>query len=304
MASLHVPSLLKETAANYTRHKSAWLAAALAYFTIFAIAPLIIVLVEIGGIVLGQHQGIRHEIFGYMAQTTGPAGADAVRGIVDTTLRQPRQGIIAQVVGWAVFILAAVGLFTSLQDALNTIWDVTPKKAGGIMGFVKNRLLSFGLILAVAFLLLVSLVINTALTGFTAKLTSVFAGLPVLMKTIDFIISFGVVTLMFATLYRFLPDVRIEWRDVWRGAAVTALIFVVGQFILGWYLGRASVASAYGAFGSLIIFLLWTNYSAQIFLFGAEFTHVFARRHGSHAQGDASAIRGTTPSPLNVNVAR
>jgi membrane protein len=124
-------------------------------------------------------------------------------------------------------------------------------------------------------------------------------GLPALVKVVDFAISFGVITLLFAMMYRYLPDARIEWSDVWAGAALTAALFVIGQFLLGWYLGRASVASAYGAFGSLVVFLLWTNYSAQIFLFGAEFTHAFARRHGSHSAA-ASTVRGTTDSPLSA----
>lgn len=298
MARFAAVPLLTETYQSFTKHKAQWLAAALAYFTIFAIAPLIIVLVEIGSIFLGHHQAVRAEIFGYMGQTVGKPGADAVRGIVDATLSQKRQGVAAQIIGWAVFVLAAIGLFSSLQDALNTVWEVTPKKTG-FLATLKNRVLSFGLILGVAFLLLVSLGVNTALTGFAHTLNDIFPGFPLLMKAVDFAVSFGVITLLFALIYRYLPDVRIEWRDVWTGAALTAALFDVGQFLLGWYLGRASVASTYGAFGSLIVFLLWTNYSAQIFLFGAEFTRAYARRHGSHAFAAAS-VRGSTDSPLSA----
>lgn len=291
--------LFNDAFRNFTKHKGQWLAAALAYFTTFAIAPLIIVLVEIGGLFLGSHGSLRDEIFTYMSQTAGPAGTAAVRAIVDSTLSHQGQGIVSQIIGWAVFILAAIGMFGALQDALNTVWEVKPQPSAGIGATIKARVLSFGLLLAVAFILLVSLGVTTAITGLAAHLNGVLPGLPVLVKAIDFAVSFGVITLLFAMIYRYLPDVRIEWRDVWAGSALTAVLFDVGQFLLGWYLGRASVASAYGAFGSLVVFLLWTNYSAQIFLFGAEFTHAFARRSGSHSAG-TSMVRGSTDSPLTA----
>lgn len=291
--------LVKDTYGNFTKHKGQWLAAALAYFTIFAIAPLIIVLVEIGGFILGSHGSLRDEIFTYLGQTAGPAGTDAVRAIVDATLNHQGQGIISQIIGWAIFIVAAIGMFGALQDTLNTVWEVQPQPRSGIIATIKNRVLSFGLLLAVAFILLVSLGVTTAISALAMQLNGLLPGLPTLVKVIDFAISFGVITVLFAMIYRYLPDVRIEWRDVWAGAALTAALFDVGQFLLGWYLGRASVASAYGAFGSLVVFLLWTNYSAQIFLFGAEFTHAFARRHGSHS-ATASTVRGTTDSPLSA----
>lgn len=271
----------KQSWADFQRHNSQWLAAALAYFVAFAIAPLIIVLVEIAGLVIQDHQRVLNLIFGYLQRDAG-AGAGAVKQIVAATFNEPRKGIVAEIIGWIVFIVAAVGLFGAVQFALNTIWDVTPQK----MTFkqaVRQRASSFGVMLGIALLLLVSMEVNALLTMMSAYFTHIFPGFATLMKIADFAVSFGVLWVAFAALYEYLPECRIEWRDVWMGAAVTSFLFVVGQFLLGWYLGRAGISSGYGAFGSLVVFLIWVNYSAQIVLFGAEVTQVFARRYGSKA---------------------
>ncbi len=280
-ASEFVP-VVKQTVGEYQRHQAQWLAAALAYFTTFAIAPLIIVMVEIAGIFLGNHHQARHEIFGYLSSSAGSGAGNAVRGIVDSTLHQRRSGTLAQIIGWIIFILAAIGFFAALQQALNTVWDVQPQKTG-FMQTVRQRALSFAVVMGLALLLLISLLLNAVLTGAAHALVHIFPLFPTLIKIADFVVSFGIITLVFALLFRFLPDVRIDWSDVWLGAAITSLLFVIGQFLLGWYLGRAGISSTYGAFGSLVIFLLWVNYTAQIVLLGAEFTHVYARQHGSHA---------------------
>ena len=281
----------KQSWADFQRHNSQWLAAALAYFAAFAIAPLIIVLVEIAGLVIQDHQRVLNLIFGYLQRDAG-AGAGAVKQIVAATFNEPRKGIVAEIIGWIVFIVAAVGLFGAVQFALNTIWDVTPQK----MTFkqaVRQRASSFGVMLGIALLLLVSIGVNALLTLMSAYFTHIFPGFATLMKIADFAVSFGVLWVAFAALYEYLPECRIEWRDVWVGAAVTSFLFVVGQFLLGWYLGRAGISSGYGAFGSLVVFLIWVNYSAQIVLFGAEVTQVFARRYGSKAA--SKTTRGEIP---------
>jgi membrane protein len=276
---------------DFQRHNGQWLAAALAYFAAFAIAPLIIVLVEIAGLVVHDHQKVLNLVFGYLQRDAG-AGAGAVKQIVAATFNQPRTGVVAEIVGWIVFIVAAVGLFSAVQFALNTVWDVTPQKRT-LRDAIRQRASSFGVMLGIALILLLSMGVNAVLTAMSGYLTHVFIGFASLMKIADFLISFGVLWAAFALLYEYLPECRIEWRDVWAGSAVTAFLFVVGQFLLGWYLGRAGVSSGYGAFGSLVVFLIWVNYSAQIVLFGAEVTQVYARRYGSKAQ--AKAMRGEIP---------
>ncbi|MBV8198454.1 MAG: YihY/virulence factor BrkB family protein [Candidatus Eremiobacteraeota bacterium] len=280
--------LAKETLSEFARHKSQWLAAAISYFTMVAIAPLIIVIVEIAGLFLGHHRVVLHHLYGYLASTAGPSAAHGIQTIVAATFSQRKAGVFAQVVGWVVFALAAIGLFSSLQEALNTIWDVTPEKRT-LLETAKGRLLSFGMVLGMAFVLLVSLGINSAMTVAASALAGVAPIFPSAMKILDFMVSFGLITLVFALLYEYLPDCRVSWRDVWLGAAVSALLFVVGQFLLGWYLGRAGISSSYGNFGSLVVFLVWAFYSAQILLIGAEFTHVYARRLGSQRSGAAES---------------
>jgi membrane protein len=284
---VNLVALTKETFGGFQRHKSQWLAAAIAYFTVFAVAPLIIVLVEIAGFAFGSHQRVLDQVYGYMSTTAGPSAAQGIRSIVSATLSQRRAGLLAQVVGWAVFAIAALGLFSSLQDALNTVWDVTPKKRT-LLETVKDRLLSFAAVLGIAFLLLVSLGLNALLTIASSALAHVFPQFPALLKVLDFGVSLALVTALFALMFELLPECRIAWRDVWLGAAVSALLFVVGQFLLGWYLGRAGVSSGYGSFGGLVVFLIWVYYSAQIMLFGAEFTRVVADRRDQSARVTAA----------------
>ena len=297
-ASQIVP-LAKEAFADFQRHKAQWLAAAIAYFTIFAVAPLIIVIVEIAGFMLGQHHQTLNMLYGYLQQSAGKSAASGIQSIVADTFNQRRSGTFMQIVGWIVFIVAAIGLFSAIQEALNTIWDVTPEKRNW-RDMIKERALSFGVVLVIVFLLLVFLAINSALTVATQGLQHVSWFFPTLMKIVDFVVSWAVITALFALLFEYLPECRIEWRDVWVGAGATSLLFVIGQFLLGWYLGRAGISSGYGAFGGLVVFLIWVNYSAQIVLFGAEFTHAYARRHGSQSNnlqaGDVQTLTSAKAS--------
>lgn len=272
-----IVSLGKETFTEFQRHKAQWLAAAIAYFTMFAVAPLIIVVVEILGFVLGQHHDTLQMLYGYLQQTAGKDAAAGIQGIVAATFAQQHQSGLLQIVSWVVFVLAAIGLFSALQGAINTIWDVTPQK-GGIWTMLWGRFLSFGVVLLCSFVALVLVVVTSALNVASQALVQVAPFFPTLVQVLDFILSGIVITGLLAVIFEYLPDCRVEWKDVWTGAAVSALLFVIGQFLLSWYLGRAGISSTYGAFGGLVVFLVWVNYSSQIILFGAEFTHVYARR--------------------------
>jgi membrane protein len=274
---MELVSLLKETVANFTRHKGQWMAAAIAYFTMLAIAPLIIVVVEIAGAFLGQHQAILDELYRYLAQSAGPSAEIGVRSIVTSTFNQHNAGVLAQIISWSIFVLAAIGLFTALQSALNTVWDVE-SNAQPILEAIRTRAVALVVVIFIALLLMVLLGVDAVLNT-----SSFFSAVS---KIGQFVVSFVLTAVAFAVLFTFLPETHVERRSAWLGATVTALLFVGGQFVLGWYLGRAALSSTYGAFGGLVAFLIWVNYSAQIVLLGAEFTHVLATR-----ASDASARR-------------
>jgi membrane protein len=267
--------LVKLTWQEFQRHNAVWLAAALAYFAAFTIAPLVIVTVEIAGLVIPNRQHVLDVIYGYLNQDVG-TGAGAVRQIVTAMFDESRRGLIAQILGWLLFTVGALGLFSSLQFALNTTWDV-PTRQASLLQSIRQRALSFAAMLLLAVLLLVSIGVNALLVLATNDIERVLPDSTGPLKAVDFFVSLATVWIGFTILFALLPDRRIHLRDVWVGAGITAFLFVVGQMLLGWYLGRASLTSVYGAFGSLVIFLLWVNYSAQIVLFGAEFTQVYAR---------------------------
>ena len=279
--------LVKETVVEFQRHKAQWLAAAIAYFTLFAVAPLVIVVAEIAGFFLGSHRAVLDEIHGYILQTAGVDAARGIDSIVASTLSQQRSGLVAQAAGWGAFVLGAIGLVASLKEALNTIWDVKPAKTG-FLELIKERILSFGMVLGVAFVLLVSLALSSIVSAAAAASATILPSFPLTVRIADIGISMVLVTLVFALLYEYLPDCRIAWRDVWLGAAASAILFVAGQTLLAWYIGRTAIASSYGAFGGIVVFLVWSFYSAQILLLGAEFTHVYATKFGSLRQGLAS----------------
>lgn len=285
-------TLTKETAAEWSSDNASRLGAALAYYTVFAIAPLLLIVVTIVGFIWGdQSMQVQQEVLGQISAQMGEDAADVIRNLLESMAEERSGGgRVAAVVGVLTLLFAATGVFVQLQGALNTIWDVKPKPGQGIMGFVMSRLLSFGLILVIGFLLLVSLVASTVLSILSAKVQSVLPGVGWLWSVLEFGISFGLITLLFAFIYYYLPDVEVAWRDVWVGAAVTALLFVVGEYLLSLYLGRSSTASTYGAAGSFVALLVWIYYSAQIFFFGAEFTQVYARFEGRQIQPSQHAV--------------
>lgn len=283
-----IVSEIRETFAEFARHNDQWAAAAMAYFTLFAIAPLFIVVVEIVGAVLGRHQQVLDMLYGYLAHSARPEAANDIRTIVQATLARQHSGLLSQIVGWALFILGALGLFSAFQQALNTIWEVPPKK-NGLMSAIQARIVSFAIVVVVALLLLVSLLINSMLGTAEQALAHVAPFLPPLAKWLDYVFSVAVIAALLAVVFEYLPDVRIEWRHVWPGATVSAVLFVIGQALLSWYLGYTGMASTFGVLGGIVAFLIWANYTAQIVLFGAEFTRVYARRRGGIMPATASA---------------
>jgi membrane protein len=284
-------SLLKETFSEWSEDKASRLAASLAYYTVFSIAPVLIIVISVAGLVFGR-EAAQGQIEAQIQGLIGEESAQFIQTLIEASSNKTT-GTIAAVIGIATLLFGATGLFGQLQDALNTIWEVTPKPGRGVMGIIKDRFLSFTMVLGIGFLLMVSLVISAALASLNEFLGSLFADMAILGQGLNSIISFGVITLLFAMIYKVLPDVEIAWGDVWIGAAVTALLFTIGKFLIGLYIGHSAVASSYGAAGALVVVLLWVYYSAQILLLGAEFTQVYAKKFGSHIVPDEDAVAVT-----------
>lgn len=256
------------------------LGAALAYYTVFSISPLMIIVVAIAGLWFG-HEVARTQIFQHMSGLIGPQSAEAVQRLLQNAHR-PETGLLATIVAIVTLLIGSTGVFVELQDALNTVWGVKAKSTNGWWSFVWNRVISFAMVLAIGFLLLVSLLLSAGLAALGKYLGSFAPDMHLFWEWANFIVSFGVITLLFALMFKFLPDVRIAWKDVWIGALITAFLFTVGKFALGLYLGRTTVASTYGAAGSVVVVLIWVYYSAQILFFGAEFTQVHANQRGKN----------------------
>jgi len=271
--------VFKQAVKEFGEDKAPRLGAALAYYTMFSIAPLLLVVIAIAGFVFGK-EAAQGQIFAQLHGLIGAKGAEALQDMVASAAK-PKTGTLATIVGIVTLLFGASGVFGQLKDALNTIWNVEPKKSGGIFALIKDRFLSVAMVLGVGFLLLVSLAIDAAISGFAKFAGNRMPGGEAVWQTVQMLISLGVVMVLFAMIFRFLPDLRIAWHDVWLGAAFTSILFVLGKFALGFYLGRAATSSSYGAAGSLIVLLLWVYYSAQILFFGAEVTQVWARQHGT-----------------------
>ncbi len=256
------------------------LSASLAFYAVFSLAPLLVIAVSIGALIFSE-QTVRDQIGAQLEALAGPRAADAIEALLLTTATQKRTGTFAAIAGIVVMLFGASGVFGELKDALNTIWGVVVKPGRTLLTLIRDRFLSFSIVLSVGFLLLVSLLLNAILTALS-KYVNWLLPLPALAwQTLDFVGSFGVITVLFAMIFKILPNVRLGWHDVWMGAAVTSLLFVLGKFLIGFYLGASSITSAYGAAASVIIVLLWVYYSACILFFGAEFTKVYACKFGS-----------------------
>jgi membrane protein len=287
---------LKQIRRLINKSVNAWLddfapsmGAALAYYTLFSIAPLLIIVIAIAGLVFGQ-DAARGEIVAQIQGLIGRDGAIAVQGLLKST-SEPAQGFVAIVLSTILLIVGATTVFAELQSDLDRIWRVpAPARQMGILVLLHTRLLSFGLVLGLGFLLLVSLVIGAAIAAVGKWWDGYFAGWEAMFHAIDFCISFAISTVLFAMIYKLMPRARIAWQDVWIGAAVTALLFEIGKMLIGLYLGKTSVASGFGAAGSLVVLLVWVYFAAQIFLLGAEFTWAYAQeRRSQEKQQDSGA---------------
>jgi len=273
----HMISLLKETASKWSAHQAPRLGASVAFYSLLSFAPLLILLVTLAGLVFDP-QTTQRTLIDQARATIGDRGADTVQALLKSA-QKPTSGVLASVIAFLTLLFGASGVFIELRDALNTIWESQPKDQGGIKGLLKDRLFSFGMVLSVGFLLLIFLVISAALS-FLGKYFGHIVPIPVpVLEVINFVLSLAVITALFALMFKYVPAARINWHDVMIGAVGTAVLFTIGKFVLGFYLGKASVGSAYGAAGSLVAVIVWVYYSAQIFFFGAEFTHVYAYHH-------------------------
>ena len=281
--------LLKETAKKGLDDDVFSLGAALAYYTVFSLAPLLLIAISVAGLVYGR-DAVEGRLVGEIQGMVGKQGAEAVQTMLAHNWRSG-SGVLATVIGILTILFGVSGVFGQLQTSLNKIWEVAPKSDRGIKGFLKSRFLSFGMVLGIGFLLLVSLVVSAALSAVSTYAIGLVPGLKVLFTVLSFVVSLAVITLLFAMIFRYLPDAKVSWEDVWVGSAATALLFTLGKSLIGLYLGKSSVASAYGAAGSLVVILLWVYYSSQILFLGAEFTQIYAKRYGQEIEPDRHAVR-------------
>jgi membrane protein len=288
-----IVGLVKETVHDFLEDDCMDSAAALSYYTIFSLPAILVLILMLISAVMNPSD-VRGGLEGQLQALMGPSAGEQIRTIIQQAERKPHSGLIPTILGIGGLLLGATGAFGQLQKALNRAWNVEPDpNQGGLKNFLTKRVFSLGMILVVAFFLLVSLVISTVLTGMGDRLGGVLpSGLSApLLEVLNMAISLAVITLLFAALFKVMPDAKISWRSVWVGAAVTALLFVIGKFLIGFYLGQSNPGQAYGAAGSLAVLLLWVYYSALILLFGAEFTETWAERRGQGIEPEPGAVR-------------
>jgi membrane protein len=271
---------LKDVVSQWIEDQPFQLASSLSYYALFSLAPLLIIAISVAGLAFGR-EAAQNRIVETLQGMVGQESAQAIQGMIQNASNKPKTGIVSTVVGIIALLFGAGGVVGQLQTSLNTIWGVTPKSGQGVWGFIRQRFISFTTVLAVGFLLLVSLVISALLTGVTQFLGNLTGGAAFVAHALDILVSFAFITVLFALMYKYLPEVRIQWKDVWIGAAITSVLFTIGKFFIGLYLGSSGVTSAYGAAGSLITVLLWVYYSSLILFLGAEFTQVYASQYGS-----------------------
>src|SRR5256886_8687654 len=284
-------SLLKQTFSEWLDDKVPQLGAALAYCTVLSLAPLLLWLLAIVGFLFrNDPAGAWQKVTEQMSYFLDKSAIEVVQGIAQKA-SQPNKGVLATIIGILLALFGASGVFGQLQNALNTIWGVKAKPGAGIGEFIRSRFLSFAMVAGVCFLLLVSLVIEGLLKGFSHYIQAALPGGLAIAVSVYLIFDFAVVVALFGMIFKILPDVKTRWRDVWVGAIMTAIFFVIGKWGLGLYLGSGTAASAYGAASSLVTLLLWAYYSSQILLFGAEFTHVYASEFGAQLEPDKYAVR-------------
>ena len=294
--------LLKATYNEWSKDKAPRMGAALAYYTMFSLAPLLVISIAIAGFVFGK-DAVEGRIMGEIQGLVGSESARAVQTMIQSA-HKPAHGVVATILGIAILLLGASGVFTEMQDALNTIWKVDTTSKTGVWNLIRSRFLSFGMVLGIGFLLLVSLLLSAALTAVATYASGFLPVPPAALHAVDFIFSLVFIAALMALLFKFLPDARIAWSDVWIGAAITSLLFTAGKFLIGFYIAKSVTMSAYGAAGSVVIILAWIYYSAQLLYFGAEFTHVFSAECGSQCalrnKGAQPQSKGGTPQPAQT----
>jgi membrane protein len=278
LSGARIWAVLKDTVREWIDDNAARVAASLAFYTLLSLAPLVILTIAIAGVVMGEDTA-RDRIIYEVGQLVGPEGAKTVNAVV-ASAHQSNDGVLSTVIGLIVLFVGASGVFGELQYAMNTIWGVKPKQSSGLMLLVRERVFSFAMVIAVAFLLLVSLVVSAVLSGIGRFMAGSLPGGDTVWQVVNVVLSIGIITALFGLIFKVVPDVEVRWRDVWVGALATAILFTVGKQLLGIYLGESSVASAYGAAGSIVALVVWVYYSSQLVFFGAEFTQVYARANG------------------------
>jgi membrane protein len=292
--------VIKATFSEWSTDKCPRLGAALSYYTVFSIAPVLIVAIAIAGFFLG-HEAAQGRI---VEQLSGLVGTESA-AMLQTAIAKAgarKAGVWASIIGAATLLIGATGVMIELQDALNTVWKVLPKPGGGFKRFVRARVLAFTLVLSLGFLLLVSLVMSAGLEGFVKWAGGYLPKWVAIGYLLNYVVSIGVIALFFALLFKALPDAKVAWKDVWIGALVTSLLFHVGKYLIALYIGRASVASTFGAAGSLAVLLVWIYYSSQIVLLGAELTRAYSNRYGSHVVPDENAIPAPHAAPERLAI--
>lgn len=297
-------TMLKETVNDYIEDEALSRGAAIAYFTVFSIAPMLVICIAIAGLVFGQ-EAAQGAIVGQLRGLMGDQAAQAIQTMIASAGKRS-SGIWATVIGFGTLLITASGVFGEMQSALNYIWKAQPK--GGVSAILRARAASLGLVATMGFLLLVSLVLSAALTAVGNYLNDIMPGFKLILQIVNILISFAIVTALFAAVYKILPDRDLDWKDVIVGAVATALLFTVGKTLIGLYIGSSAIASSYGAAGALVIVLVWIYYSSVIFLMGAEFTKVWAAHHGSAEAFEARAMTDpkaptAVPSPVQKVIA-
>jgi len=281
-------ALLKETGEDFVDDNVTRLAGALAYFTLLSLAPLVVIAIALAGLAVDE-EALRGRLGAELGALVGPSGEVAIRAIVENA-KTPSEGIVSSILGVVVLLFGASGVFGELQGALNTIWEVAPKPGRGIWGTIRDRLFSFAMVMGVAFLLLVSLLLSAGLAAVGRFFEHSLPGGEAVWQIVNFLLSLGVISSLFAVTFKVVPDAKVRWHDVWIGAVVTAFLFSVGKFLIGLYLGKSTVASSYGAAGSIVLLVIWVYYSAVILFLGAEFTQVYAKRFGSRIRPSENAV--------------
>ncbi len=280
MKPLHVIyEVLRDAGTGWWNDKAMRLGAALAFYTALSLSPILLIAIAVSGLVFGR-AAAQGQIVGELRGLVGTQGAQAIDAMVANAW-SPTAGVAAAIIGGITLLIGATGVFAELQDALNTVWDIVPPAGRGVWAFIKDRLLSLAMIVSLGFLLLVSLVVNAGLNAVAAYFDRLLpTNFNILLQFFNFLLTYVIILLMFALIFKFLPDVRLAWRDVWVGAAITGALFMIGKYLIGLYLGMGTIGSSYGAAGSFVVLLLWLYYSALILFFGAELTQVVADRFG------------------------